>query len=1343
MSEGKEAETDADQHRHSQQEEHEESPHADKGDGESTEKEEGLTEDLHAAIEQGDISLEQLKQLLSDANDKKKSEALEAAVSGGFSHIVKYLVEELNVNSQNPVFLHIAAREGHLEVLKQGIENYGLDPSVPDDDGNTALHQGCRNAHLDIVRYLVESYGMKPDERKTESGMEAIHVAAEGGYLEIVKYLVDECGVRADTLDEKNFTPLNYASKNSHVETARFLKERTSPQEPAQSNAAKRPNFDALHASSGAKSKTEKNDDSLSGDDKPQFLDVQVEEEPTQLTEVLQKEGYYVKSWKKRLFVLKPSRLLYYDDEDRSKCRGEIELVDIYKVEPKSEQGLFFIHTKKDRTYKICAPSNASRNRWVSALRSAYKGPSRSAQLSREVSRLFHQGIIGEESYNLLNKDIALAETDQELAMNDVRLRVISTLRQDPGLRSKALHDSIRRLKDVRDTTSLVKAVEDLTECCKEEPLTRYTKSEIVEAILDHNKRFQSSIPEEVTTAYQRLFESMNCPEETGSSDMSSDTRKDSYSISINATHLSSEDVIEEEQSVEDKQASEAVRENLLRSISSRSLDDIITPGSFSDRFSTKEHLGTGGYSSVYKALDIESQEDVAVKFVKKADLEETVKYSFFREVKVMKRLDHPNIVRFRAFYDESEFYVLVTELVKGGELFDQIVQKRTYKESEARDVVKTVADAICYMHERGIVHRDLKPENILLDDISKSQSIKIADMGFATVVPKKMLDTPCGSPSYVAPEVLRGRAYNEKVDCWSLGVVTFVLLSGYGPFQDRHPKNQYMKIQQGIYYFDSPYWDRISKAAKDFISKLLVVDPAGRMTAAEMLQHEWVTKTLGHDDLSTAKQRLQELRQEEKRPRFTGNLEKRGKFNRDWKERYFELTGQVLKYSDPVSYELKREIPLRYIKKAKKLDDDVCFEVLTNGGRSFIMRASSLHERDDWVKTINRTIESHLLHLKAENAMDTVENASARQGPEVVSLMNDLRRFQKTDEKIKESLYEEGLAHEQATSGKKNKKLAAEYYERAAKSGHVDAKCRLAGILDTGGEGIKRDPERALKIYREALRDSDCPLDCYRHVGQIYEEGRCCNDGDTVIVASDWKKAQSYYEEAARKNHTPSMLALSSLLQKIGGPEECQRAWNLLLEAAKLKDPEAEYRLWKAYEGNSNFGVKPDDEKASYWFKTALEHDNPHAQYEMGSKYESGTDCSQDMNKAYEWYKKAADTGLARAQYKVAMLLREGVVDESASPREYLDQAETAYPRTVNHMSDMKESRVNAVIREYAEKAAAANDLGGFLLCGQLNLEVDVRKGIRDLSFAAALGSEEAEAELEKVDSKELGGLI
>jgi serine/threonine protein kinase len=210
--------------------------------------------------------------------------------------------------------------------------------------------------------------------------------------------------------------------------------------------------------------------------------------------------------------------------------------------------------------------------------------------------------------------------------------------------------------------------------------------------------------------------------------------------------------------------------------------------------------------------------------------------------------MHHDHIINLYDVFDEDSYYYLVTELMLGGELFDRIVTKTFYNEKEARDVCKILFEALDYCHSKNVAHRDLKPENLLLVSRSDDKNIKIADFGFAKkVTSSKCLVTQCGTPGYVAPEILYGVPYGVKADMWSLGVITYILLGGYPPFIEQNQRELFKKIKRGEYEFHAEYWRNISPEAKNLITKLLTVDPDKRLSARKALEDPWIT---GSDDI-------------------------------------------------------------------------------------------------------------------------------------------------------------------------------------------------------------------------------------------------------------------------------------------------------------------------------------------------------------------------------------------------------------------------------------------------------------------------------------------------------------
>ncbi|XP_050736962.1 calcium/calmodulin-dependent protein kinase type 1 isoform X1 [Eriocheir sinensis] len=269
---------------------------------------------------------------------------------------------------------------------------------------------------------------------------------------------------------------------------------------------------------------------------------------------------------------------------------------------------------------------------------------------------------------------------------------------------------------------------------------------------------------------------------------------------------------------------------------------------SVEDKYVLKDLLGTGAFSQVRLA---EVKEDpsrvVAIKIIDKKALKGK-EDSLENEIKVLRRLRHPNIVQLMDTYEDREHVYLVIELVTGGELFDRIVEKGSYTEKDAADLIRQVLEAVDYMHEQGVVHRDLKPENLLYFSQDEDSKIMISDFGLSKMEDSGIMATACGTPGYVAPEVLAQKPYGKAVDVWSIGVIAYILLCGYPPFYDENDANLFAQILKGEFEFDSPYWDEISDSAKDFIRQLMCVDVERRYTCKQSLSHPWISGNAASD---------------------------------------------------------------------------------------------------------------------------------------------------------------------------------------------------------------------------------------------------------------------------------------------------------------------------------------------------------------------------------------------------------------------------------------------------------------------------------------------------------------
>jgi len=268
---------------------------------------------------------------------------------------------------------------------------------------------------------------------------------------------------------------------------------------------------------------------------------------------------------------------------------------------------------------------------------------------------------------------------------------------------------------------------------------------------------------------------------------------------------------------------------------------------SFSDHYKIGKALGEGAFSVVREAVDRRTQVSYAVKVITRSKLSKEDESALQDEISILKSLKHEHIINLYSSYAEGTFYYLVTEMMMGGELFDRIVAKTYYNEKEARDVCKILFDAIGYCHDLNITHRDLKPENLLLQSKTNDRDIKIADFGFAKkVTSEECLLTQCGTPGYVAPEILKGVPYGSKADMWSLGVIAYILIGGYPPFIEQNQRELFRKIKRGSYEFHVEYWGQISREAKDLIAALLEIHPNRRLSASQALKSPWMT---GSDD--------------------------------------------------------------------------------------------------------------------------------------------------------------------------------------------------------------------------------------------------------------------------------------------------------------------------------------------------------------------------------------------------------------------------------------------------------------------------------------------------------------
>lgn len=264
-------------------------------------------------------------------------------------------------------------------------------------------------------------------------------------------------------------------------------------------------------------------------------------------------------------------------------------------------------------------------------------------------------------------------------------------------------------------------------------------------------------------------------------------------------------------------------------------------PNEVTEKYHIRQVVGDGNFAVVRVCYSRASRKEFAVKIIDKAKCQGK-EHMIESEISILSAIEHPNIIQLEEVFDFPGEKYLVMEYVQGGDLFDAIAADIKYSESVARDMIHDLADALQYLHDRMVCHRDIKPENLLVIDRHTTKSLKLADFGLAVAV-REPLFTVCGTPTYVAPEILAETGYGVKVDVWAIGVIMYILLCGYPPFSSRtnNQEELFDQILSGLFEFNNPDWDEISYPAKELISWSLVVDPLQRYSAKEILQHPWI----------------------------------------------------------------------------------------------------------------------------------------------------------------------------------------------------------------------------------------------------------------------------------------------------------------------------------------------------------------------------------------------------------------------------------------------------------------------------------------------------------------------
>lgn len=262
--------------------------------------------------------------------------------------------------------------------------------------------------------------------------------------------------------------------------------------------------------------------------------------------------------------------------------------------------------------------------------------------------------------------------------------------------------------------------------------------------------------------------------------------------------------------------------------------------------YELRDEIGVGSTSKCYRCVKKADGTEYACKVIDKRQVE--MKFSglldqFFVEIRVLQTLNHPNIIRLVDTFESPDRIYMVMEMMKGGELFDYVVEKGTLSEEEASVLVRKITSAVAHMHGMDIIHRDLKPENILLTSKGPDAEIKLIDFGLAKFVQREAVASSfLGTKGYLAPEMLQRNSYDKAIDMWALGVIVFVLLCGCLPFDDDSSKIASESAARKKFALRFPKWAaNLSNSAKDLLNNLLEINPKNRFTAHQALAHPWV----------------------------------------------------------------------------------------------------------------------------------------------------------------------------------------------------------------------------------------------------------------------------------------------------------------------------------------------------------------------------------------------------------------------------------------------------------------------------------------------------------------------
>lgn len=280
---------------------------------------------------------------------------------------------------------------------------------------------------------------------------------------------------------------------------------------------------------------------------------------------------------------------------------------------------------------------------------------------------------------------------------------------------------------------------------------------------------------------------------------------------------------------------------------------DYNSPAEVTDKYDLGQVVKSEEFCEIFRAKDRTTLKMYTCKKFHKKDGRK-VRKAAKNEIMILKMVKHHNILQLVDTFETKKEYFIFLELATGREVFDWILDQGYYSERDTSNVMRQVLEAVAYLHSLKIVHRNLKLENLVYYNRLKHSKIVISDFQLAKLE-NGLIRDPCGTPEYLAPEMVGRQRYGRPVDLWAIGVIMYILLSGNPPFyddgdedEDSRDKNLFIKILSGDYEFDSPYWDDISDSAKSLVASLMEVDQDQRLTAQEAISHEWISGNAASD---------------------------------------------------------------------------------------------------------------------------------------------------------------------------------------------------------------------------------------------------------------------------------------------------------------------------------------------------------------------------------------------------------------------------------------------------------------------------------------------------------------